>query len=176
MDELWHVSGGTVTVRELALRTITTLRLRKPSRNDLAAIGGLIGAVLPTVPNRAVGEAPRVIWIGPDEWLIIGDNASSAAIEMAARDAAVALCVSVGDGRCSFEVTGADAAELLAKGTSLDLHPDVFTGDMSAMTLFAQVNAMIDRPPGLAGFRLIFDISLRGYVQTWFREAVVEFT
>lgn len=175
MAEIWQVSGRTLTVRELAPLTIATLRLRKPSTDDLARIGALIGTSLVPSPNRTAGEVPRVIWIGPDEWFIIGTSASDAAIEAAASDAAVALCVSAGDGRCSYEVTGADAAELLAKGTSLDLHPNILADGMSAMTLFAQVNVIIDRLPGLAGFRLIFDISLRDYVRSWFRDAIVEF-
>jgi sarcosine oxidase subunit gamma len=175
MAESWQAMAAAVSVKELDRRRIATLRLRRSSPKDLARIGALIGADLPTMPNTTSGDTVRVIWIGPDEWLIIGDTASNAAIEAAASDAAAALCVSVGDGRCSFDVTGADAGDLLAKATSIDLHPAVFTEGRSAMTLFAQVNAIIDRPPGLAGFRLIFDVSLRDYLHQWFRDALVEF-
>lgn len=175
MADIWQARAATVAVRECIAGPITTLRLRHPSADDLARIGALIGTVLPTVPNRIADGAVRAIWIGPDEWLILGETASNAAIEAAATDAAAALCVSVGDGRCTFEATGPDAAELLAKATSIDLHPTAFTGAMSAMTLFAQVNAIIDRPPGLDGFRLIFDISVRDYLRDWFGDAIVEF-
>ena len=175
MAETWQAAGGTVTVRELAPGPIATLRLRCPSAEDIARIGALIGTPLPTVPNRTAGAAPRVIWIGPDEWLIVGSDLPNAAIEGAATDAAAVLCVSAGDGRCTFDVTGPDAAELLAKGTSIDLHPGAFAEGMSVMTLLAQANVIIDRLPGLTGFRLIVDISLRDYVRQWFCDAVVEF-
>jgi len=175
MAESWQGEGRTVTVRELEPRPIATLRLRRPSPEDRARIGALIGAALPTVPNTTAEGAVRVIWIGPDEWLIIGATAPNGAIEAAAGDAAAALCVSVGDGRCTFDVTGPDAGELLAKAMSIDLHPAVFTEGRSAMTLFAQAHAIVDRPPGLAGFRLIFDVSLRDYLHRWFEDALVEF-
>ncbi|WP_016747190.1 sarcosine oxidase subunit gamma [Rhizorhabdus wittichii] len=175
MADIWKAAAATVAVRERVPGPIATLRLRRPSADDLTRIGALIGTALPTVPNRIADGAARVVWIGPDEWLILGDTASNAAIEAAATDAAAALCVGVGDGRCMFEATGPAAADLLAKATSIDLHPAVFTEAMSAMTLFAQVNAIVDRPPGLDGFRLIFDVSLRDYLRRWFADAIVEF-
>lgn len=165
-----------VAVREIVPPPrLTILRLRHPSRDDLARLGALIGTALPTEPNQAVDGAVRVIWIGPDEWLIVGDTAPTSAIEEAATDAAAALCVSVGDGRCVFEVSGPAAADLIAKGTSLDLYRTLPAADRSAMTLFAQTNAIIDQPPGLDGYRLIFDFSVRHYLQHWFADAVVEF-
>lgn len=175
MADIWQATAATLSVRERAPVPMATLRLRHPSVADLDRIGALLGTALPTVPNRATGDAVRVIWVGLDEWLIIGDIASHAMIEGAAGDAAAALCLAMGDGRCTYDVTGADAADLLAKGTSLDLHPSVFAEGMSAMTLFAQINVIIDRPPGLEGFRLIFDIGFRDYLHLWFRDALVEF-
>lgn len=175
MAEIWHCAAGATTVRERAATPIATLRLRHPSADDLARIGVLIGVLLPTTPNTAVGDAIRVIWIGPGEWLIIGSTMTSAAIEAAAIDSVSALCVGVGDGRCVFDVTGAHAADLLAKGTSIDLHPAIFAEGSAAMSLFAQINVVIDRPPDLSGFRLYFDISLRPYLHRWFEDALVEF-
>lgn len=164
-----------LAIREIQPSRLTVLRLRRPSSDDLARIGALIGTALPTDPNQAADGAVRVIWMGPDEWLIVGDTAPNSAIEEAATDAAAALCVSVDDGRCVFEVTGPAAADLIAKGTSLDLHRTLAAANRSAMTLFAQTNVIIDRPPGLDGYRLIFDFSVRDYLRFWFADAVVEF-
>jgi len=175
MADGWQATAATLSVRERAPVPMATLRLRHPSAADLDRISALIGTALPTIPNRAAGTAVRVIWIGPDEWLIIGEAPPNCVIGAAAGDAAAALCVGMGDGRCTFDVTGANAADLVAKGTSLDLYPSLFAEGMSAMTLFAQVNAIVDRPPGLDGFRLIFDVSLRDYLHNWFRDAIVEF-
>lgn len=175
MAENWQAAATGVTVKEVEPGRLTTLRLRRPSPDDLARIGKLIGAPLPVVPNRATDGAVRVIWIGLDEWLILGDTADHAAIEAAAGDAAAALSVSVGDGRCVFEISGPAAADLINKASSLDLERALASSDQSAMTLFAQVNVIIDRPPGLDGFRLIFDVSLRDYLHRWFRDAIVEF-
>jgi sarcosine oxidase subunit gamma len=175
MADGFDATAATVTVREASPGSIATLRLRNPSSEDLGRIGALIGAPLPTEPNRATEGAVRVIWIGLDEWLILGDTAPHAALEAAASDAAAALSVGVGDGRCIFEVTGPAAADLINKATSLDLRRALSSTDRSAMTLFAQVNVIIDRAPGLEGYRLIFDVSIRDYLHRWFRDAVVEF-
>lgn len=175
MADNWQAAAATVAVKEVEPGRLTTLRLRRPSPDDLARIGTLIGAALPVVPNRATDGPVRVIWIGLDEWLILGDTADHVAIEAAAVDAAAALSVGVGDGRCMFEVSGPAGVDLLAKATSIDLERVLPSAEYSAMTLFAQVNAIIDRPPGLAGFRLIFDVSLRDYLRRWFADALVEF-
>src|SRR5688572_13236359 len=85
-----RVSMAETTHKPVAVREIvppprlTILRLRHPSRDDLARLGALIGTALPTEPNQAVDGAVRVIWIGPDEWLIVGDTAPTSAIEEAA--------------------------------------------------------------------------------------------
>ena len=175
MADGFHAAAATVAIREVPAGPITTLRLRRPSAADLDRIGALIGTALPTDPNRTAGGAVRAIWIGLDEWLILGDTASHAVIEAAASDAAAALSVGVGDGRCIFVVTGPSAADLISKASSLDLGRALASPDQSAMTLFAQVNVIIDQPPGLDGFRLIFDVSLRDYLHRWFRDAIVEF-
>lgn len=176
MADALLVAAPTVAVRELASLPMARLRLRRPTANDLIRVGALIGAIPPTVPNTTVAaDTMQVIWHGPDEWLIVGRPVAYDAIEKAATDATSALCVNVGDGRCAFDVTGHDAAELLAKGTSIDLDRVISSQSMSAMTSFAQINALIHRPPGLDGYRLIFDVSLRSYIGQWFREAVIEF-
>jgi sarcosine oxidase subunit gamma len=175
MLEQWKAHGATITVREIAPGEMTTLRFRRPSLADLRRVGKLLGTKLPTEPNRATDGSLRAIWIGPDEWLLWGETPPQAAIEAAGRDAIATLAVSVGDGRCIFEVTGADAADLMAKGSSLDFARQIASPDMSAMTRFAQVNAIIDRPAGLDGYRLIFDVGVRHYLRCWFREAVIEF-
>ena len=164
-----------VAVTEVPTPPLSTIRLRRPSKEDIERIGVLIGTRLPLEPNRATDGAVRAIWIGLNEWLIVGDTAPAEVIEGAAQDAAAALCVSVADGRCMFEVTGQNAADLMAKGTSLDVHAALGLTGTSAMTLFAQGNVIIDRPPGLDGYRLTFDVSIRNYLRHWFADAVVEF-
>lgn len=175
MVEQWEATAATVRVYEIPPVAMTALRLRKPSSTDLHRIGDLLGVPLPTTPNQVTDGAIRVIWIGPDEWLLLGDTPAHNAIEAAASDAVAALAVAVGDGRCSFEVTGPCAADLVAKGSSIDLMREVASAANSAMTLFGQVNAIIDRSAGGDGYRLIFDIGVRHYLHCWFRDAVVEF-
>lgn len=175
MADLWQARATAVGVRERPAGRMLALRLRRPGADDLARIAALIGTVLPTTPNRVGAGQARAIWTGPDEWLILGDTPPAAAIEAAAGDAKAVSCVEIGDGRCVFDVTGPAAIDLLAKGTSLDLDPTVFAEGSSALTLFAQGNAIIDRRPDGDGFTLIMDVSIRHYLRDWFADAVVEF-
>lgn len=169
----WSLIAPGIAVREMPQAAIAMLRLRKPTPATIAAVGAALGADLPTDPNRATGNTVRAIWMGPDEWMVIGTTASAADID-AVSDAPATLMVPVSDGRYPVDVSGPAARDLLAKAISIDLYPGVFPVDATAMTLFAQVPVVIDHLTQDA-FRLWFDVSQRHYVRTWLTDAVIEF-
>ena len=149
------------------------LRMRSPSEEAIAGVGALIGVDLPLKPNHTNGSQPRVIWMGPDEWMLIEPGVSESELE-AVRGTATTLAVSVADGRYALDVTGPLARDFLAKACPVDLRASAFPVDRSAMTLFAQVPVIIDYHASDA-FRLWFDVSLRDYVRQWCAEASREF-
>src|SRR5689334_16017838 len=81
----------------------------------------------PVEPNTAAGDA---LWLGPDEWLVLGAG------ESAFPDAAAAVDVSAN--RVCFELAGDDVEDVLAQGCSLDLDASVFTSGRCAQTLLAR--------------------------------------
>ena len=114
----------------------------------------------PTEPNTVAGAA---IWLGPDEWLVLGGR------ETDFPDAAAAVDVSAN--RVVLELSGADAADVLARGCSLDLHPSVLGPGRCAQTLLARAQVILVRDD-VDRFRILVRPSFAGYVRAWLRDAI----
>src|SRR5699024_2466323 len=111
--ELAHASvPGELELGELGLRAQVNLRV-DPKSPAAERIGTALGAALPNQP----GEVARVagytmLWLGPDEWLVIGPSGSEREIQDTVRDAAAgehAAVVDVSGHRSLLEVRGAKA-------------------------------------------------------------------
>ena len=112
----------------------------------------------PLAPNTVAGDA---IWLGPDEWLVLGGREEDYADQPAAVD--------VSANRVCFELSGEGAADVLARGCALDLHPSVFPPGRCAQTLLARAQVILCRTDEHA-FRLLVRPSFADYLQAWFRE------
>src|SRR5919201_3095612 len=61
-----------VRLREVPFLTQLTLRVA-PSTAAATAAGYALGAPLPMAPNTtSAAGAVQILWMGPDEWLVIG--------------------------------------------------------------------------------------------------------
>ncbi len=97
----------------------------------LARVGAALGALPPTAPNTVAASADglaHVLWLGPDEWLVVGRESAAAGVAAATESAVRAAgaggyltAVDVSANRVGIEVSGPGAAELLAHGCALDL-------------------------------------------------------
>jgi sarcosine oxidase subunit gamma len=114
----------------------------------------------PTEPNTAAGD---VLWLGPDEWLVVGGR------EADYPDAAAAVDVSAA--RICFELAGDDAEDVLAQGCSLDLHPSVFAPGRCAQTLLANTQVILQRP-GAETFRIFVRPSYANHLRAWLEDAL----
>jgi sarcosine oxidase subunit gamma len=87
---------------------------------------------------------------GPDKWLVLAPAAEvfllMADLRKALADTASLLDQS--DGRVLIELSGSEAREALAKGTGVDLDPDVFPVGRSAITAFGHVTVHLTRSAG----------------------------
>ena len=112
----------------------------------------------PVPPNTVVGDA---IWLGPDEWLVLGGREEDYADMPAAVD--------VSANRVCLELSGAGAADVLARGCALDLHPSVFPTGRCAQTLVARAQVILYRTED--AFRLLVRPSFAEYLRAWLRDA-----
>jgi sarcosine oxidase subunit gamma len=118
----------------------------------------------PVGPNTtATVEGRLVLWLGPDEWLVLGGR------EQDFPGAAAAVDVSAN--RVGFELAGADVEEVLARGCSLDLALSAFPPGRCAQTLLARVDAILHRVDA-STFLVLVRPSFAPYVRAWLEDAI----
>lgn len=174
-----RASGGAVRLAELPFLAQVNVRLdAKGAAAD--AVGLALGLSLPLEPNTVVraGES-TVLWLGPDEWLVVGAPDTQRELEQRIRAAAGDEHVSVTDvsaQRTTLLVSGARARDLLAHGCPLDLHPRAFGPGRCAQTMLAraQVVVVARDEPG-AGFWVLVRSSFAGYLTDWLLDAAGEY-
>ncbi|MGD0640138.1 MAG: sarcosine oxidase subunit gamma family protein [Roseiarcus sp.] len=113
-----------------------------------APIGAAFGASPPLQPLRATSEGLRAaLWLGPDEWLLIAEDAEPGiGARLEAALAGVPHClVDVSHRQCAIEVGGAGAARLLNAGVPLDLGVSAFPVGMVARTLLLKAEIVLWR-------------------------------
>jgi sarcosine oxidase subunit gamma len=143
--------GAGAWLGEIRFRAMLNLRGDPGVAEFLRAAETASGAVLPVVPNTvARADGMTVLWLGPDEWLIVSAPGSEAALEAKLADAVGPQggCVTdVGESRTIILVSGPRARDVLAKGCPLDLHPSAFGETACAQSLVGPVGVALCRAP-----------------------------
>lgn len=153
-------------------------------RADAKLVADLIhGAVGPKLPMEALTSATAgdtsILWLGPDEWMIVTAPEEAERRLAAARIPLAGVhhqLVDVGDYYTVIELSGRRAREALMKLTTLDLHPRVFKTGMVAGSVFAHANAWVwqtadDAAEGGPVFRVIIRWSMADYLWCVLAEA-----
>jgi sarcosine oxidase subunit gamma len=154
---------------------VQVLRLWRPKPALLKRLATALGADLPAEPNATSGERPRMLWMGPGEWCLLGGPAGLDAAVAKACGKELHHLSDVTDGRAIFAIEGPAATDLLSKGCSLDFHPQVFRPGTCAQSLLAQTRVLIERPAAAELFNVIIDRSVLAHVQGWLDFAAAEF-
>ncbi|WP_416983934.1 sarcosine oxidase subunit gamma [Streptomyces sp. T028] len=174
-----RTSGGAVRLAELPFLAQVNIRLdAKGSAAD--AVGLALGLQLPLEPNTVVraGEL-TALWLGPDEWLLVGPPGAEGDLESRIREAAGDEPVSVIDvsaQRTTLLLSGSHARDLLAHGCPLDLHPRAFGPGQCAQTTLGRTQVVLvarDEPGG--GFWVLVRSSFAGYLTDWLLDAAGEY-
>ncbi|MEU2620733.1 sarcosine oxidase subunit gamma family protein [Streptomyces sp. NPDC007157] len=172
-------SRGAVRLAELPFLAQVNVRLdaKGPAAD---AVGLALGLALPLEPDTVVrtGEATAV-WLGPDEWLVVGRPGTERELEGRIRSAAGAEPVAVTDvsaQRTTLLVGGPRARDLLSHGCALDLHPRAFGPGRCAQTTLARTQVvLVAREESRAGFWVLVRSSFAGYLVDWLLDAAVEY-
>ncbi|MBD9724053.1 sarcosine oxidase subunit gamma family protein [Streptomyces caniscabiei] len=174
-----RASGGALRLAELPF--LTQLDVRLDAKGAAAdAVGLALGLQLPLEADTVAraGEL-TALWLGPDEWLLVGPPGGERELESRIREAAGEEHISVTDvsaQRTTVLVAGAAALDLLAHGCALDLHPRAFGPGRCAQTTLAraQVVLVAREEPG-AGFWVLVRSSFAGYLADWLLDAAMEY-
>ena len=172
-------SGGAVRLAELPFLTQVDVRL-DPKGPAADAVGLALGLQLPLEPNTVVRSRDlTALWLGPDEWLLVGAPGTQRELESRIRAAAGDEPVSVTDvsaQRTTLLVAGPRARDLLAHGCPLDLHPRVFGPGRCAQTTLGRTQVvLVARDEPGAGFWVLVRSSFAGYLTDWLLDAATEY-
>ena len=175
---LTAASGGELSIREVPFVSQVNLRADPKDEGLMKRFASSLGFALPVVPNTVGSrEERRALWLGPDEWLIVGPERQQAVIEEELRSAlngAFGSIVDISANRTVLELSGARARDLLAHGVPIDLDVRSFGPGFCAQTLLAKAQVIIERRDGSA-FHLYARTSFTGYVASWLLDAADPF-
>ena len=172
-------AGAGVVILDSPPRGRIDLRGDAGDPGFVAAVATGIGAEPPTIANTArPGRDAVILWLGPDEWLIEMAAEAEAEIAQSLENALSGLHASVaaiGDGSVTFSVSGPRAADMLAKGMTLDLHPDRFPAGRCARSLLARIPVLLHRPDGDLAYELTVARSYSDHARLWLEDAALEY-
>jgi sarcosine oxidase, subunit gamma len=125
---------------------------------------------LPLGPNTWIANGDsEALWLGPDEWLIVGSPGTEDSISKDLERALTGLPHSVVDvsaARAILEVEPGVRVDLLPQGCSIDLHPRSWREGMCAQTLLARVPVILQERE--TGTRIFVRPSFANYFVDWF--------
>jgi len=158
-----------VTVTRLPLRAVFDLRGPQPALADWC--DGLPD--FPAEPNRSTAnDRMTLCHIGANRWLLLADLAAETPLLAALRPAEAPPHISIvriSDTLTFFAIAGPDAAEVMAMGCPMDLHPSVFGPDATSFTEVFGLRALVRRSDG--GFDVAVDRSYADLIDDYLTRA-----
>jgi sarcosine oxidase subunit gamma len=176
--ELAAASSDAVRLAELPFLTQVSLRV-DPAGGAAQRIALALGCPLPAAGVVTGGRQQSVLWLGPDEWLVVGpdgDVGALVALLTAALDGHRGSVVDVSANRTTITVGGRAARAVLEKGVTLDLHPRAFAADRAAATTLARTLLLLWQTGDTPSYRLMVRNSFADYLADWLIDAAQEFT
>ena len=148
---------------------MTHLSLRGSGEAFLAACESALGFRPPTVPNTVAFSGGRaILWLGPDEWLLIDPNPlPDLRKALAGIHSAV---VDVTSSRKALVVSGSRAEEIMSKAATLDFSLQAFPVGSCAQTNIARTQGIIHRV-GAEEFVIYVRSSFAAYLAAWLEDA-----
>jgi sarcosine oxidase subunit gamma len=178
-SEVATASSGRLAVRELPFTAQLNFRTDPSDSRVAEGVRKALGFVLPKDPNTAASAGGRsALWLGPDEWLIVGGEGEESLLTRVlhtARGETVGSVVDVSANRTVIELSGPAARDVLAHGCLVDLHPRAFGPGRCAQTLLAKAQVIVHQVNDAPTFHLYVRTSFAWYVAEWLLDAMTEY-
>lgn len=169
---------GPEPVMLVAMEAVTRLVLRGGADVRVRA-GEALGSPLPDGACRSARHAGGgVLWLGPDEWLITAPPEQGGSLAASLEDALASLhhaLVDVSERYVGVMITGARAADVLAAGCPIDLHPRGFPAGSATRTLVGKAEVILLRRDDAPAFELLVGRSFAPYLWRFLVNAGREF-
>jgi sarcosine oxidase subunit gamma len=175
------LAGLPATVQIVPKHFVAMVDLRVEPGSDAAAdVGRHLGVDLPTTPSTWVEtDTVRVVWLGPDEWLVISPFLTPQVLESGLSEVldGRGAVVDVSGQRTTLWLSGEHARELLSGGCSVDLHPRVFGRGSATQALVGQTSVvLIALDEAGTSYHLLVRASFAQYLVSWLLDAAVEYS
>ena len=136
-----------IKIKELPFIKKINLRLDPNDKDCVLSCSKILGTMLPTKANtystNAINE--KIMWLGPDEWLIVSDN-DDAFLKLQNEIGDLEASVTdVSENRTIIRIRGRYVYVLLSKFLVLDLEKNLSTDSSCAQTLFVKVPVLLVR-------------------------------
>ncbi|MEQ8263872.1 sarcosine oxidase subunit gamma family protein [Pseudohaliea sp.] len=126
-------------------------------------------------PRQAIeAEGMQWCWSAPGEWVVSVPVGTEAVVIESLRSRCgdfFAVLNVITDSRVCLHLSGTNVRELLARGCTVDFHPDSFCVGHCASTRFADIPVMVLRPGEDGDFLLYVDSSYGDYLFKWLEAA-----
>ncbi|MFF9779468.1 sarcosine oxidase subunit gamma [Streptomyces sp. NPDC013978] len=163
-----------VTLTEWPFLTMVNLRV-DPASDAAGRIEKALGAALPGRCGESTTSGPHtVLWLGPDEWLVVSHTDGTAVLRQALGDAPGSV-VDVSANRTTLELSGPAARQVLEKGCPLDLHPRSFTPGQAVSTTVGPIAVVLWQVDDSPTYRLLPRSSFADYLARWLIDAMSEY-
>jgi|TARA_B110000046_G_scaffold13659_1_gene13372 sarcosine oxidase subunit gamma len=122
----------------------------------------------------------HILWMGPDEWLIVGPSDDQAhinsSISKAFKNQHFSL-VDVSESRTLIRLRGTQAQSLLEKGCSIDLHPSAFIPGSVVNTHLSHAHITLHHSNSIQQptYDLYVHRSFSEYLWSWLEDAAREY-
>ncbi|WP_207460719.1 sarcosine oxidase subunit gamma family protein [Azospirillum sp. SYSU D00513] len=145
----------------------------------LRAAGSVLNCLLPVGANTVQStDDITVLWLGPDEWLILtapgGETELIERLRAALGDVHAAV-TDVSGNRARLRLSGPEARMVLAKGCGLDLHPQRFKAGQCAQTTMARVGIILHQLDDRPTYDILVRRSFAEYTWMWLKDAMAEY-
>ena len=136
-----------IKIKEMPFLKKINLRLDPNDKNCVSSCSEILETMLPTKANtysvNAINE--KVIWLGPDEWLIVSDDDDAFLKLLNEIGEFEASVTDVSENRTIIRISGKYVNILLSKFLVLDLEKNLSTDSSCAQTLFVKVPVLLVR-------------------------------
>ena len=160
-------AGHRATLTRISTAGMITLRGDVESNALVAAVRVAVGADMPAVRKFVQGQRGAVLWMAPDEVLILVPERAEVAAMVATMGKALAgeaaLVVDVSSARAIFRLCGGGAAAMLARLAPVDFSAAVFPSGAFRRSRLGQVAAAFAKNED-GSFTLFCARSVAGYV------------
>jgi len=135
-----------INIKELSFVKKINLRLDPNDKDCVSSCSKILGTMLPTMANTYSTNAAneKVIWLGPDEWLIVSDDDAFLKLLNEIRNLEASV-TDVSENRTIIRISGKYVNVLLSKFLVLDLEKNLSTDSSCAQTLFVKVPVLLVR-------------------------------